>query len=148
MDQAALRIQKEGGGCQYNTEDGNRDDIPSAIAPTPSFGRYQVTPRPGIRSQLLARWPKSVPTAHAAEQHANNMPLPLEISLVTGYEPYTVTQAAEKNGIKSDRLSSGLGFCFRSSRPNLLFAVSDGLPHLSRPPEPTQPCATTLEACG
>ena len=67
------------------------------------------------------------------KQHANNVKLPRMVCLVTGDKPHTVTKI--KNGIEFAAVTlPRLWLGFRSGRTDPLFAVPNGLPHLSRPP--------------
>jgi hypothetical protein len=83
--------------------------------------------------QALARWSKPVRTAITTKKHTNNVKSTLKMSLVTGGEPHTVTEALEKGGVEFAAVTLPRpGFCGRSGHADPRFAVPHGFPHLQR----------------
>ena len=83
--------------------------------------------------QALARWSKPVRTANATNKHTNNMKRTSKISLVTGDEPHTVTEALKKGGVEFAAVALPQpGFCSGPGRADPRFAVPHGFPHLQR----------------
>jgi hypothetical protein len=74
-----------------------------------------------------------VRAAIATKKHTDHMKSAMKMSLVTGDEPHTVTEALEKGGVEFATVAlpwPGFRFCNGPGRADPRFAVPHSFPHL------------------